>query len=329
MQRDEDFITQFIFVPLFNRSKAFRNFLEEKSGIVLCEKIEFSGETLVTGSCGRPDAYSDDNKLFIDVKTKLTSKLTDFEKDSGACYIKVKDHFVPENKCNSMELRGNINSASYEYWGYRKFLDYSYENRLLYVVCNDAYDMRECCKNKKGKGSVGIVYWTDILNFIKDQNKEDPFVEYIENSVEGLDGREEDRISETEITDKLCRLSASLGILGIIGSGNAINSDETNYICKSGIIWLCFNGLPEFFIGVSVKTGEIYLYAIGNAYEKFKKNPPRFKGFKTWTEFDNEVAQELYERIRNLSDFNYEDFEINGIFVTELIKYLDELKKIV
>lgn len=86
--------------------------------------------------------------------------------------------------------------------------------------------MSECFKNKKGKDSVGIVYWTDILDFIKEQNKDDPFVEYIESSIEGLDGREEYELAETEVIDKLCRLSASLGILGVItGSKNSINSD--------------------------------------------------------------------------------------------------------
>ena len=125
VQRDEDFITEFVFVPLYNRSQTFRDLIAGKFSkkVELCEEITFTGSDNKRNSeFGCPDAAScvekdiKKERFYVEVKTRTGTPLTDFEKESGARHIKVHGSWKREIKCSTTEKRGNRSAKRLLWW---------------------------------------------------------------------------------------------------------------------------------------------------------------------------------------------------------------------
>ena len=138
VQRDEDFITEFVFVPLYNRLQTFRDLIAGKFSkkVGLCEKITFTGsDNKHNSELGCPDAASCEEKdikkerFYVEVKTKTGTPLTDFEKESGARHIKVHGFWKREIKCSTTEKRGN-RSAKRLLWRDRSRTSIAWWNKI-------------------------------------------------------------------------------------------------------------------------------------------------------------------------------------------------------
>ena len=333
VQRDEDFITEFIFVKLYNRSEAFRDIIAKKFGsnVKISNEIEFTGsKNKKDPKYGCPDATGKDEKLYIEVKTKMNTPLTDFEKKDGALYVNVKGAFKRAAKCTSHETKGNRNPNGFDYYGYKKYLDENPEGKLLYVVCNENYDLKNACKGKKGQ--VGYLYWTEILDFVKKTNSDDDLIKIIESRVEGLQDVEEEN-SVIDITTKLCRFSAVLIQNKIINSIDQSIAQAYDEILESDCIWFGWDGrligfenINRISLVISIQTGDVCLYLCDNAYQnKTKIIQKKFNLKKVKTKYDDDDNQ-LYLKIFSIND--YESFETNSELIKALTKYLDNIKKI-
>lgn len=337
VQRDEDFITEFVFVPLYNRSASFRNLIAQQfsSKVVLSDEISFTGsDNKRNPEYGCPDATSKDGKLYIEVKTKLGTPLTDFEKASGARFIKVRGNFIRESKCSAADKKGNRGLNSFSNYGYQHFLDKNKNsNLLLYVVCNDHYkktELKEACKGKQ----VAILTWVQILEFLKENNKDDEFIRIIESRVEGVVDDEE--TSPLEVLDKLCRFSASLAKLGIITAiDGSIANDDYDEIGEGPSMWFGWNSsltpfenIETLSIVVSTENGNVYLYACSDAYSIVKANKIKFDGKKIEIAYEDEKVKEIYLKLFCMidDDFEYSDFESDSDFMKDFCDYLKKVE---
>ena len=155
---NENYITETILVPLYNRSAGFRKMISKKFGT----KVDFGSFIRFTGNNGKnskennygfPDATSDLGNI-IEVKINYDS-LTDYEKKGG--------------------MDGN---------GYERFLKDNPTNYLLYIVPDyyeDSFVISERAK---------VLTWSTIVDYITDQNDQDPLISIISNKVEGLEEKE-------------------------------------------------------------------------------------------------------------------------------------------
>ena len=330
VQRDEDFITEFIFVKLYNRSAAFREIIANKFNTTvnnISESIKFTGSNnKTTPENGCPDATGEDGKLYVEVKTRMSTPLTDFEKQDGAKHVKVNGKFKNYYKCTSNEKKGN---KQYQYYGYKNFLNKDKEHKLLYVVCNDNYDLDNACKGKKGQ--VAHLYWTEILNFLKKTNSDDDLIKIIESRVEGLEEKEE--ISSSDMTAKLCKFSAALIKNKIIDSiEKDIEQEYDSEVLKSDSIWFGwwgslngFEKIDKISIGISIETGDAYLYVTSEAYKR-KEKIIKIKFNSNETEKKHNKNNELYLKIFSLRD--YHDFETDRELIQALNNYLNSISKI-
>lgn len=334
VQRDEDFITEFVFVKLYNRSKAFRKCIEDKFGTEVSEEIEFSGsKNKRDPEFGCPDAVGKDGKLYIEIKTRMSTPLTDFEKKDGALYMKVKGSFKRAAKCSSSETKGNRGKESYDRYGYRKYLKSNKDNKLLYIVCNNKYDLSEACPEKDGK--VVFMYWTEILAFLKETNSDDVFIEIIESRVEGLE-EDDDEVSALDITDKLCKFSASLAKNEMItATNNSVMSYPYSEIIEGSTMWFGssdsftgFENIDKIALGVSIETGTVYLYAKDKAYKTLCKNDIRFGRTKTEMVQNDKDNEEVWLKLFNFVDYDDNDFEKDGRLINTFIDYLRKVKKL-
>ncbi|WP_191014332.1 hypothetical protein [Treponema zioleckii] len=149
IKRDENYITDKVLVPLYNKSEEFRKFISNKFG----NTVAF-GDRLRT-TCderndddGNPDAKTTDEKLFIEVKINNNAKLTKNEREGG----------------------------KYEQWLCEKTNHY-----LLYIV-NDDFDMEDAVKHKR----VKKICWKEIYDFIENFDNTAPELKILKDSVEGL-----------------------------------------------------------------------------------------------------------------------------------------------
>lgn len=147
----EDYVTETIFVKIYNRSKSFRGFVSKKFGEDknFGDIIKFTGANKFNSDgYGHPDATSDIGN-YIEVKTNYGTDLTDNEKKGG---------------------------------GYEKYLKENRDKLLLYVVPTD-YDLSEAVTGKR----VAHLYWQEIVDFLSEHNDTDPLIEKIYQKVEGVD----------------------------------------------------------------------------------------------------------------------------------------------
>lgn len=331
VQRDEDFITEFVLIKLYNRSKAFRKIIEEKFGTEISEEIEFSGsKNKRNPEFGCPDAVGKDGKLYIEVKTRMGTPLTDFETIKGALYVKVKGEFKRAAKCSTAETKGNRNKDSFDCYGYRKYLKADKENKLLYLVCNEDYDLSDACPEKDGR--VVYMYWTEIIDFLKENNSDDDLIKIIESRVEGLE--KENAVSILEIITKLCKLSASLAKNGIISAkNNCVESCSYENIIEGPAMWFGwtdvfagFEDIHNIALGISTETGDAYLYAEDSAYKVLCENDIRFARTKPEEVSNNKENEELWLKLFNITDYNDEDFEEDGNLIKIFMEYLKKVK---
>lgn len=333
VQKDEDFITEFVFVKLYNRSKAFRKIIEDKFGTHISEEIEFSGtKNKRNPDFGCPDAVGKDGKLYIEVKTRMNTPLTEFETKDGALYVKVKGEFKKAAKCSSSETKGNRKANSYDRYGYRKYLKDDKDNKLLYLVCNKDYNMSSACPEKSGR--VVYMYWTEILTYLKENNSDDDYIKIIENRVEGIE--EEDEVSILEITKRLCKLSASLVKKGKITANNSIESClYEEEIIEGPAMWfgwsdnfVGFEDIETIALGISIETGDAYIFAAHSVYEILSNEDIRFGNKKPEIVSNDKENKELWLKLFNIiSDYEDEDFDEEGRFVTMFINYLNKVKQ--
>ncbi len=327
VQRDEDFITEFIFVKLYNRSEAFRELIAAKFNTTvnnISNEIEFTGSNNKNEpQYGCPDATGNDGKLYVEVKTRMSTPLTDFEKQDGAKHVKVNGKFKNYYKCTSNEKKGN---KQYQYYGYKNFLN-DKEHKLLYVVCNENYDLTNACKGK----NVAYLYWTEILEFLKKTNSDDDFIKIIESRVEGLDEGEE-KNSILDITTKLCIFSAALIQNEIINSiDQSIEQEYYSEVFKSESIWFGWSGslknfenIDKISIGISIETGDAYLYVTSKAYER-KSEIINERFNKKKCDEVHDADNELYLKIFSLQTYN--NFEIASELIQYLNNYLTSIRK--
>jgi hypothetical protein len=323
VKRDEDFITEFIFVKLYNRSQSFRDIIKKKfKGKSISNKIKFTGSKNKNNpEFGCPDAIGTDGKLYIEIKTKMSTPLTPFEKASGAEHIKVKGEFKNSAKCTPSERKGKRSSASITTYGYKRFLDANEENKLLYVVCNENYDLSEACEEGS---NVVYMYWTEILKYLKENNSDDELIKVIENCVEGLEDAKTH--STLDITTKLCKFSAILLNKRIISSTENICNEEYASILDSPTVWFQFD-ISETWLGISLETGDAYFYAYDEAYKILTNNNKINFGKKTIKDSFNENGA-LYKKIFSLTDSDESAFEslidVLKVFLEKIEKGISE-----
>lgn len=149
--RDENYVTEFIFVSLYNRSMTFRNLISKKFGL----KGDAFGERMVCtcdkrkgrSEYGNPDAKTNTDNI-VEVKTRISTPLTEYEKKKG--------------------MNGN---------GYEKYLKEN--NKLLLYVFPDDYDEQGRIDRK-----AAVIYWSEILNHLKKENSNDPYISQILEKVD-------------------------------------------------------------------------------------------------------------------------------------------------
>ena len=149
---NENYITETILVPLYNRSAGLRKLISRKFG----SHVDFGSFIRFTGNNGKnskdnkygyPDATSDLGNI-IEVKVNY-APLTDYEKKGG--------------------MEGN---------GYERFLNENPSNYLLYIVPDGYTD--PFVESERSK----ILTWGKILDYIIEQNNQDPIISMICNKVE-------------------------------------------------------------------------------------------------------------------------------------------------
>lgn len=151
-KRDENYVTDKILVPYYNKSARFRAFISEKFG----QGFSF-GDRLRT-TCdkrnekyGNPDAESSDGKNFVEVKISNGAKLQPNEMAGGSYEQRLRD--FPDN-------------------------------HLLYIV-NDAFPMSNAVKHKRAK----TIYWSEIYDFIEESDNTDPVLQVLAECVQGLESK--------------------------------------------------------------------------------------------------------------------------------------------
>ena len=158
---NENYITETILVPLYNHSAGLRKMISKKFGA----KVDFGSFIRFTGNNGKnskdnkygyPDATSDLGNI-IEVKVNY-APLTDYEKKGG--------------------MEGN---------GYERFLNENPDNYLLYIVPDYYKDPFVVSERAK------VLTWGKILDYIIEQNDQDPIIPLIYNKVEGFDKVQEIR----------------------------------------------------------------------------------------------------------------------------------------
>lgn len=163
-KRNENYITDKILVPHYNKSSLFREFISEKFG------KDFNFGDRISASCdsrnpeyGNPDAESKNGRNVIEVKISNSAKLQPNEKKGGGYEKKLKDY--PDA-------------------------------HLLYIVNND-FPMEEAVagggseKSDIGK-RVRTIFWSEIYDFFIRLNSSDPDLDVLKASVQGLDIEEYD-----------------------------------------------------------------------------------------------------------------------------------------
>lgn len=152
--RDENYVTETIFVPLYNRSMNFRNLISKKFGL----KGESFGERMVCtcdkrksgNEYGNPDAKTNLDNI-VEIKTRISTPLTAYEKKKG--------------------MDGN---------GYEKYL--KEKGKLLLYVFPDGYDETGIIDKKSA-----VIYWSEILSYLKKENINDPYISLILEKVDCSD----------------------------------------------------------------------------------------------------------------------------------------------
>ena len=164
----ENYVTETIFVPLYNRSEGFRKLIEKAfpkgQRLKFGKSVYFTGNvknTEETEKYGCPDAKSDSGN-YIELKINSKTRLTDSETRNGN--------------------NGN---------GYVRFLKENKDKYLLYVIPKD-YERENFVKDKQ---RVGVITWQEILKYLIEQNKEDPYIGLICDKVEGIGKMELETLS--------------------------------------------------------------------------------------------------------------------------------------
>lgn len=156
---DENYITETIFVPLYNRSSEFRKLISSKFKIDdFGSFIRFTGNERKNNKYGNPDCKTNLGN-FIEIKTKCSTGLQPNEKNEGES--------------------GN---------GYKHFLDNNPDKYLLYVVPSD-YDLSEAVEKGRGK-HTNHIFWKEVLDYLSKNNKNDPFIPLLCNKVEETEFKE-------------------------------------------------------------------------------------------------------------------------------------------
>lgn len=294
----ENYVTETIFVPLYNRSAGFRKLISKAfpNKINFGNSIHFTGNernTNFTEKYGCPDAKSDIDNI-IEIKINYSAGLTDNEKEGG---------------CNGI--------------GYEKYLKDNKDKYLLYVIPED-YDLNECVKDKQ---RVGVITWQKILSYLIEQNEYDPFIPLICNKIEGIGKKEirtlsayKAKIYETLImcmdTDNKLHIHLNEEDDSIIRNfPESITKDEFDFISFD------YDGIKneDFFIYFEKKNISFYL-------------PQRFFAFKTIAFENGFIEREddwLQLEIITQDDFwKWETNKIEKEIIKKLKLYIKTYSKI-
>lgn len=148
----ENYVTETILVPLYNRSAGLRKLISKKFGtkVNFGDSIQFTGNNRKDDKYGHPDATS----------------------DSGN-YIEVKIY-------NDCELQESQKKGCKN--GYEKYLNENKDKYLLYIVPDNYSHKADFVKNDRSK----YMEWGEILDYIREQNEYDPLIPLICDKVEGI-----------------------------------------------------------------------------------------------------------------------------------------------
>lgn len=147
--RDENYVTETIFIPLYNRSATFRDFVSNRfgKGKEFGVSLRFTGDERPNDGYGNPDAKTEKENI-VEIKIKLSTRLQKNEEKGGE---------------------------------YEKYLKKNPDRFLLYVLPKD-YDETNVVKGE----NVKIIHWDDIVKFLRKQNNTDPMIGQIYNKVENI-----------------------------------------------------------------------------------------------------------------------------------------------
>lgn len=184
--REENYITETIFIPLYNRSATFRKWISDKFGKPFGDSIRFTGDegkNNKENKFGYPDATSDFGNI-IEIKTKQERKLELSESAGG-----------DDGK------------------GYEQYLNENTDKLLLYVV-PEGYDLRNRVTIKQ---RVNSITWNEIVNFLREQNDSDPMIGLIYRKVDNVEVNQVKTLKSYkakvyEVMTRLCALNGAISI---------------------------------------------------------------------------------------------------------------------
>ena len=272
--RDENYVTETIFVPLYNRSMSFRNLISKKFGL----KGDAFGERMVCtcdkrkggSEYGNPDAKTNLDNI-VEIKTRISTPLTTYEKKKG--------------------MDGN---------GYEKYLKEN--NKLLLYVFPDGYDEQ----GKIDKKSA-VIYWSEILTHLKKENINDPFISQI---LEKVDCDDDDEIMtlasyKSRIYELCARIASMNKNFKVDFNKTTINHfpynsrDDWNVVCFSSP-----NGETEdfFCLNDDEEEGVLLSFSDYKGMEKELKNHD-YKPFK------NKYEDRYYKDVMPHTDFTKKNMD--------------------
>lgn len=292
-KRNENYITDKVLVPFYNKSEEFRRFLSQKFG----KNIYFGDRLKATcdernKTLGNPDAETTDKKLFIEVKINNNAKLTQNEQQGGA---------------------------------YENRLCKNQDHYLLYII-NDDFDMKNAVK--KPKERIRKIFWTEIYNFIEKYDNTAPELKILVGSVAGLaekipmdtaTAQKEFLKFINNFNIKLMQEDAEYSPLEIANMG----------VYEEYGFWFTLKK-SEYFLGFDFETGSVDLISISISLKKFKNKKKDLNKINKFGEYENDGI--YYLGICKTSEFLKNESEEKEeknirIFKNKIEEILNVLKK--
>lgn len=326
--RGENYVTEMFLIDFYNSSQKFREFIAH----TFCETLTLDKKLVCTcdrrenpPKFGNPDACTKDKKLYIEVKTRKYTPLTDLESDEGADYIKNHGKWTNLSKVPSNKKEGDPDK---ETCGYKRFIEESKEHRLLYIVPKGYQYLDKAVyggnvKKKKHGNQVRTIYWEDITSFIKEMDAYSPRLKVIKKIVD-----HEERV-EHDSGDYFAKLLKV--IMNLTANHNDVSIDTSDYYLddysadeNEGFLnYVKIKGAQELYLGFDEE--DVHL-SLERKFEKsdipkklrvmgYEKDTDRYiKRIVDMTDFWGKEALDIAEDINK----EFESLEKGGVRLEDL-----------
>lgn len=262
----------------------FKKFLTSKFDSK-SEKIDFRFEDIETQSFfeyrkyGRPDIIIQNKNLLlvIEVKINIHTELTENQKNGYSEYVSQK----------------NIHN-----------------NCVVFIVPKQYSHIKKIFDIKSDIEKVEILYWEDLLAFIKDSSEEKYFKDFIKTAEGFMDYTiihlEEDDMDNIKKGTGVVKSFSK--ILGIVHNTYKLMNSDNDYSCK----W-CDNEYSYGFF-ISDKNEEKYLLYIGILYDAWEeKGEPLYVGlgFSNDNTSNKDIIDKIEKRKENTGESEIKTGEEN------------------